>query len=165
VIERTQSKQNLTNANIAKGEMNMKIATIIVRSLLGLIFVTFGSNMFLNFIPTPPPPQGPAGEFMSALFVSHYIYVLGAFQVVGGLALLSGRWSPLGLALVGPVIVNILSFHVLMAPAGLPMAAVVSALALFLLWSYRKNFAGLVQGAAVQPDSRNHQIASRTVIA
>ena len=64
----------------------MKIATIIARNLLGLIFVTFGLNMFLNFIPMPPPPEGPAREFMTALFVSHYLYVVGAVQLAGGLS-------------------------------------------------------------------------------
>src|SRR6266496_6693638 len=123
----------------------MKTATIISRVLLGLIFVTFGLNMFLNFIPMPPPPEGPAREFMTALFISHYLYVVGALQVVGGLILLSGRWIPLGLTLLGPVIVNIVCFHVLMAPAGLPMALVVSFLALFLLWRYREPFMGLVK--------------------
>lgn len=123
----------------------MKIATIIARSLLGVIFVVFGANMFLHFIPMPPPPEGPARDFMTALFVSHYFYVVGAFEVAGGLLLLTGRWTPLGLALVGPVIVNILAFHSLMAPAGLGMAAVVSALAVFLVWRYRENFTGLVR--------------------
>jgi len=128
-----------------KRKINMKTATIISRVLLGLIFVTFGLNMFLNFIPMPPPPEGPARQFMTALFMSHYLYVVGALQVVGGLILLSGRWMPLGLTLLGPVIVNIVCFHVLMAPAGLPMAIVVSLLALFLLWRYREHFAGLVK--------------------
>ena len=123
----------------------MKIATIITRTLLGLIFVTFGSNMFLHFIPMPPPPEGPARDFMTVLFLSHYLYVLGALQVAGGLILLSGRWVPLGLTLLGPVIVNIVCFHVLMAPAGLPLALVVSVLSLFLLWRYREYFAGLVK--------------------
>ena len=103
----------------------MKIATIIARSLLGLIFVVFGSNMFLHFIPMPPPPEGPAREFMTALFLSHYLYVVGALQVAGGALLLIGRKVPLGLTLLGPVVVNILSFHALMAPAGMPMAVVV----------------------------------------
>src|SRR5437868_15302233 len=138
----------------------MKIATIIARSLLGLIFVTFGLNMFLNFIPIPPPPEGPAREFMTALFVSHYVYVVGALQVVGGLILLSGRWIPLGLTLLGPVIVHILCFHILMAPAGLPMALVVSLLALFLLWRYREHFAGLVKNAPVISDLPRRVIAT-----
>ena len=129
----------------------MKTATIISRTLLGLIFVTFGLNMFLNFIHLPPPPEGPAREFMTALFMSHYVYVLGALQVIGGLILLSGRWVPLGLTLLGPVIVNIVCFHALMAPAGLPMALVVSFLALFLLWRYREHFAGLVKNGGPAP--------------
>jgi uncharacterized membrane protein YphA (DoxX/SURF4 family) len=112
----------------------MKITTIIARSLLGIIFVVFGSNMFLNFIHMPPLPDGPAREFMTALFMSHYVYIVGGVQVIGGLILLSGRWVPLGLTLLGPVIVNIVSFHAFMAPEGLPMAFVVAALALFLLW-------------------------------
>ncbi|MGH7969861.1 MAG: hypothetical protein ACREIC_14145, partial [Limisphaerales bacterium] len=78
----------------------MKIITVIARNLLGLIFVVFGLNMFLHFIPMPPPPEGAAREFMTALFVSHYICVVGALQVVGGLILLSGRWVPLGLTLL-----------------------------------------------------------------
>ena len=138
----------------------MKIATIIARSLLGLIFVVFGLNMFLHFIPTPPPPEGPARDFMTALFLSHYLYVVGALQVVGGLILLSGRWVPLGLTLLGPVIVNILCFHVLMAPAGLPMAIVVSLLALFLLWRYREHFAGLVKNAPVLSNLPRQAIAT-----
>jgi putative oxidoreductase len=138
----------------------MKIATTIARSLLGLIFVVFGLNMFLQFIHMPPPPEGPAGEFMTALFVSHYVYVVGALQVVGGLLLFTGRWTPLGLALVGPVIVNIVCFHALMAPAGLPMAIVVSLLALFLLWRYREHFAGLVKNAPVLCDLPRQGIAT-----
>ena len=143
----------------------MKIATIIARSLLGLIFVVFGLNIFLHFIPMPPPPEGPAREFMTALFLSHYLYVVGALQVVGGLLLFTGRWTPLGLTLVGPVIVNIVCFHALMAPAGLPMAMVVSVLAIFLAWIYRKNFAGILVDAPAKLDSPGQQATARTVTA
>src|SRR5258708_35015450 len=93
----------------------------------------------------PPPPAGPARDFMTALFVSHYMYVVGALQVAGGALLLTGRWIPLGLTLFGPVIVNILCVHVFLEPSGLPLAMIVSALALFLLWRYRARFAGIVQ--------------------
>jgi putative oxidoreductase len=115
----------------------MKIATVIARSLLGLIFVVFGLNLFLHFIPMAPPPEGPARDFVNALFTSHYLYIVGALQVSGGIMLLVGRWVPLSLTLLGPVIVNILCFHVFMAPAGLPMAIVMSTLALLLLWRHR----------------------------
>jgi uncharacterized membrane protein YphA (DoxX/SURF4 family) len=123
----------------------MKIATIIVRVLLGIMFVVFGSNIFLHFIPMPPQKPSLATDFGKALMESHYMYVVGLLQVLGGLLLLIGRFVPLGLTLLGPVIVNILLFHMFLDPSGLPMALVVSVLALFLLWRYRASFAGLVK--------------------
>jgi len=122
----------------------MKIATIIARSLLGLLFGVMGSNEFLHFFPLPSM-SGEAGAFIESMSVTHYLYVFSAFEVTGGLLLLTGRYGPLGLTLVGPVVVNILAFHIFMAPSGLPVALVVSVLALFLLWSYREHFAGLVK--------------------
>ena len=106
----------------------MKIATIIVRVLLGLVFVVFGSNIFLHFIPMPPPPATLAGDFSKALMQSHYIYVVGLLQVIGGLLLLIGRYVPLGLTLLGPVIANILLFHIFLDRSGLPLAIIVAVL-------------------------------------
>src|SRR5256886_12165546 len=122
----------------------MKIAIIIARTLLGLIFVVFGLNAFLQFIHMPPP-QGLAGDFMKALFASHYFYVVAILQIAGGALCLLGKFVPLGLTLLGPVIVNILLFHIFLQPAGLPLAVVVGALALFLLWAYRQAFGGLIK--------------------
>jgi uncharacterized membrane protein YphA (DoxX/SURF4 family) len=122
----------------------MKIATIIVRVLLGLLFVVFGSNAFLHFLPMPPM-SGPSGEFIGAMYATGYLKVVAALQVAGGALLLLGRFVPLGLTLLGPVIVNIVLFHVFMDRSGLAMALVVSVLALFLLWRYRGNFAGLIR--------------------
>ena len=124
----------------------MKAATIIARILLGLVFVVFGSNAFLHFIPMPPPPAGLAGDFMKALFMSQYFYVVAVTQILGGLLVLSGRFTALGLSFLGPVIVNILSFHIFLNREGLPLAIVVAVLALFLLWQKRSNFAGLLKG-------------------
>jgi uncharacterized membrane protein YphA (DoxX/SURF4 family) len=123
----------------------MKALTIIARVLLGLMFVVFGSNIFFHFLPMPPQKPSLATDFAKALMESHYMYVIGALQVIGGLLVLIGRYLPLGLTLLGPVIVNILLFHIFLERSGLPMAIVVSALALFLLWRYRQNFAGLVK--------------------
>jgi len=123
----------------------MKILTIIARVLLGLIFVVFGSNIFLHFIPMPPPPPGLVGDFTKALFLSHYLHVVAVFQLVGGLLLLIGRFIPLGLVLLAPVIVNIDLVHILMDPSGLPMAAVISILLVFLVWRYRDAFASIVR--------------------
>ena len=123
----------------------MKIATIIARVLLGLIFLVFGSNIFLHFIPMPEQKPSLATDFSKALMESHYVFVVGFLQVAGGLLILIGRYVPLGLTLLGPVIVNILLFHSFLEPTGLPIAIVVAVLALFLLWRYRTNFAGLVK--------------------
>jgi putative oxidoreductase len=122
----------------------MKIATIIARVLLGLIFVVFGSNAFLHFLPMPPLPQGVTGEYLHAFFASGYVYVIGGFQVIGGLLLLIGRFVPLGLTILGAIIVNIWCFHLLMAPQGLPPAILVTILELFLVWRYRNAFVGIV---------------------
>jgi putative oxidoreductase len=123
----------------------MKILTIIARILLGLIFVFFGSNGFLHFLPMPPLPQGVTGEYLHAFFASGYVYVISGFQIVGGLLLLIGRFVPLGLTILAAIIVNIWAFHLLMAPEGLPPAVVVTILELFLVWSYRDRFAGILR--------------------
>ncbi len=124
--------------------LTMKIITFSSRLLLGLIFTVFGLNGFLHFIPMPPP-AGLAGQFMGALFVSHYLAPIFALQLVGGVLLLVNRYVPIALTLLGPIVVNIVLFHILMAPAGLPLALVVSALwlgAFFGVWSA---FAGVFQ--------------------
>ena len=122
----------------------MKVAEIIARVLLGLVFVVFGSNAFLHFI-HPPPMSGPAGAFINAMMDTGYVKVVGFCQVAGGLLLLIGRFIPLGLTLLGPVIVNILCYHIFLDHTGWQVASVVAALALFLLWRYRANFAGLLK--------------------
>ena len=124
----------------------MKVATIIARVLLGLIFVVFGSNAFLYFLPMPPLPQGVTGEYLHAFFASGYVYVIGGLQVLGGLLLLIGRFVPLGLTILGAIIVNIWLFHILMAPelGGMVPAVVVLILELFLVWRYREAFRGIL---------------------
>jgi len=122
----------------------MKIAGLISQLLLGFVFVVFGSNAFLHFIPMPPP-TGQAAEFLGAMFASGYFYVVAVLQIVGGLLLLSGRFASLGLITVGPIIVNILLFHIFLAPSGLPLAIVVSILALIALAYHRQAFLGLLR--------------------
>lgn len=122
----------------------MKIATLISRYLLGLIFTVFGLNGFLHFIPMPPP-TGLAGQFMGALFVSHYLVPIFAVQLAGGVLLLASRYVPLALTLLAPIIVNIDLFHALMAPEGLPMASVVTVLWAVTFFGVRSAFAGIFQ--------------------
>lgn len=121
----------------------MKIVGIIVRVLLGLMFVLFGSNAFLHFMPMPPM-AGPAGEFIGAMNSTGYLQAIAAFQVIGGLLLLIG-FVPLGLLVLGPIIVNIVLFHIFMERSGLGMALIVAALALFLVWYHRSAFAGVIR--------------------
>src|SRR5260221_12638113 len=102
----------------------MKIVTLIARLLLGLICVVFGLNGFLNFLSMGPMPTGLAGQFMGALFVSHYYWVIAALQVVGGVLLLVNRFVPLALVLLGPVIVNILCYHLFLNQVGAHLAIV-----------------------------------------
>ena len=123
----------------------MKIATVIARVLLGLIFVVFGSNAFLHFLPMPPLPKGVTGEYLHAFFASGYVYVIGGFQVISGLLLLIGRFVPVGLTILAAIIINIWCFHLLMAPEGLPPAILVTILELFLVWRYRNAFAGILR--------------------
>jgi putative oxidoreductase len=122
----------------------MKAIPHIARVLLGFIFTVFGLNEFLHFIPMPPP-TGAAGQFMGALAGSQYLAVVFALQLVGGVLLLVNRFVPLALTLLGPVIVNIVLFHIFMAPAGMAMAMVVSLLWLVVFWSVRTAFAGIFQ--------------------
>ena len=123
----------------------MKYAIIIVRVLLGLMFAVLASNTFLHFFPMPPM-QGQSGAFIGALISSGYIYPIAGLQIIGGLCLLiGGRFVPLGLTLLGPIIVNIVLYHIFLDRNGLAMACVISVLALFLLWVYRYKFPAIFQ--------------------
>ena len=127
----------------------MRTATVIARYLAGVIFLVFGLNGFLNFIPLPPP-GGIAGQFMGALYVSHYLWVIVGVQVVAGVLLLVNRYVPLAVAILAPVIVNILAFHASMAPSGLPLALFVALLWAAIFIDVRPAFSGLFQ-ARLQP--------------
>src|SRR5207244_10731569 len=83
----------------------MKTIIVIARLLLGLIFLTFGLNVFLHFIPASPP-SGTAGQFVGALFVSHYLVPIFLLQIISAVLLLVNRYVPLALTLLAPIIVN-----------------------------------------------------------
>ena len=124
----------------------MKIATIIARLLLGLVFTVFGANFFLKFIPMPPPPPGLAGDYSKVFAASGWMYVVGALQLLSGLLLLIGRFVPVALTILAAMIFNILTFHILMDLQGLvPIPIIVAALELFLVWRYREAFTPLLR--------------------
>jgi putative oxidoreductase len=122
----------------------MKILINTSRFLLGLIPLVLGLNGFLHFIPMPPP-GGVAGQFLGALFVSKYLLVVSGLQVISGALLLINRYVPLALTILGPIIVNILLFHVLMNPAGFGFALLVAILWGVMFVSVRSAFAGIFQ--------------------
>jgi putative oxidoreductase len=120
----------------------MKIAVLIARILLGLIFVFFGVNGYLNFLHAPMPP-GQAGQYMGVMFGTFYMYFVSLVQLVGGVILLSGQFIPLALVLLGPVLVNILLFHISFQPSGLPPGIVCTVLWLIIFFGYRRAFDGI----------------------
>jgi hypothetical protein len=122
----------------------MKIIAIVARLLLGLTFLVFGLNGFLHFL-SMPAPTGVAGQFMGALFVSHYLAVIFLIQLVAAILLLVNRYVPLALTLLAPVIFNILLFHILMAPSGLPLALVVTVLWIVVFVTVQSAFRTLWQ--------------------
>lgn len=121
----------------------MKIVIVIARLLLGLVFVVFGLNGFLNFLSMGPMPEGLAGQFLGALILSHYFWVVAALQVVGGVLLLVNRFVPLALVLLGPVIVNILLYHAFLNAAGAAPAILVTILWFIIFYAHRQYFAGI----------------------
>jgi len=127
----------------------MKCATNIVGGLLGLLFLVFGLNFFFNFIPMPdgPPEGSPPAIFMAALYPTGYLAFVKCFEILGGILVAIPKTRNFGLLLLGPVIVNILAFHVFLTKgAGLadPVVILITILSLFLLWRERKAFAGLL---------------------
>ena len=127
----------------------MKITAIVSRYLLGLVFTVFGLNGFLHFIPQPPPANPLAVQFLTAVSVSGFMGVVFLVQVVGGVLLLSGRFVPLALTILAPVLVNILDFHLTMDPGGIGPGAVATILWVVLFFQYRRSFAGIFQAQPV----------------
>jgi uncharacterized membrane protein YphA (DoxX/SURF4 family) len=122
----------------------MRKAVLIARLLLGLIFIVFGLNGFFVFI-TPPEHTPTGGAFINLLVSTGFIYVEKVLEVAGGSLLLLNRYVPLGLAILAPIIVNILLYHLFMERYTLMVGVILFLLWAFLAWAYRKNFAPLFE--------------------
>lgn len=132
----------------------MKIAFLVSRILLGLVFVAAGVSGFLMISQHAPLPPGLAGAFQDVFVRSGWVLFVDSVEVIGGLLLLTNRFVPLALTLLGAVIANILVFHVTMMPAGLPVALFVTTLWAIVALPFRSSFAQLFTQRAdlVEPD-------------
>jgi putative oxidoreductase len=126
-----------------KKENFMKILATIARYLLALIFIVFGLNGFLHFIPQPLPPSEMAKDYFTVMFTSHYLLFVFALQLIAGVLFIFPRTVPLALTIIGPVIVNILLFHALMDPGGIVPGLVVTTLWFVVYWQFRAAFYGI----------------------
>jgi uncharacterized membrane protein YphA (DoxX/SURF4 family) len=131
----------------AQTRIPMKYAPAIVGGLLGLLFIASGASyFFMKDMPMPFPEGSPPAQLMAVWGTAGFLTFVKVFEILGGLLLAIPRTRNFGLLVLGPIIINILAFHGLIAKAGLldPTLIVICVLTLFLLWSGRKAFAGLL---------------------
>jgi uncharacterized membrane protein YphA (DoxX/SURF4 family) len=137
---------------------------IVARILLGLVFFVFGLNGFLHFIPQPPI-SGPPADFLGAMIATGYLFsLLKATEVVCGALLLAGRFVPLALTMLAPVLVNIVFFHAFLEPAMIGLPLVLVAIEIYLAWVYRSAFRPMLQ-ARVTPDAAQGVVERRPATA
>jgi len=130
----------------------MKIVSVVARYLLGLIFIVFGLNGFLNFIHQPPPTNPLAMQFFVAVSASHFATFFFAAQLIGGLLLLSGFFVPLALTVLAAELYNILAFHLTFAPASIAPALVASVLWVLVFLQYRASFKDVLAAKPVSQE-------------
>ena len=118
----------------------IRIPVVIAKVLLGTAFIVFGANGFLHFLPLPPPASASATQFLGLLESTGYLKVVKALEIVGGGLILGGRLAPLGLLILGPILVNIALYDVFMDPKGLPLVIVLGALALLIGYRHKEHF-------------------------
>ncbi len=134
-----------TAAQIVEGQSLEKksagrIVTAIVRILLGLMFLMFGLNGFLNFMPAPKDMPQEIMTVMGSLMQAGYMTVVSGAEVFIAVLLLTNRFVPLALALLAPIIVGILTFHIFMGPATIGPGVIVTLMELYLAWAHRAAF-------------------------
>lgn len=123
----------------------MKVVSLIARILLGALFVFAGLNHLFNFMGKQPMPPGPAGQFVSAMIDTGYMNFIGLCETLAGLLLFVGRFLPLGLVILGPIIINIFVVNLLIAPKALPVAVLTAILWLLTAWPVRTVFFSLLR--------------------
>jgi putative oxidoreductase len=124
----------------------MKIAILIARILLGFVFVASGAVSLLRLGKMGGMPSD-AMTFMNLMVTHRYTVPIAVLMLIGGLLLLVGRFVPIGLVLLGPILVNILLFHILFQAPGIITGLVCTVLEIFLIWVYRACFRALFASA------------------
>jgi len=112
----------------------MKHIFATARILLGIIFLVFSLNYWLKFIPIPSPAaESIAAGFMGAIYGSGFLTLVKLLELLSAVLLLSGRYINLALTLLGPIVVNILLFHVIIKQSDHALSIVIAVLALVVL--------------------------------
>lgn len=143
----TEMTLNTKVANVEGTKSFARHLPTAARYFMGLMFFVFGLNGFLNFMPPPPPETLPADSvaFSEALVKSGYLFqLIKGTEVLVGVLLLANRFVPLALALIAPIVVNIVAFHAFLMPDGMVMTFIVLALEVYLAWAYRESFRGML---------------------
>jgi putative oxidoreductase len=137
----------------------MHRAVVIARVLLGFVFAVFGLDFFFHFLPPLPGQPSAAGNaFLEALLATGYLFpLIKGIEITAGLLLMAGFLVPLALALLGPIVLNIFLFHLVLDHSGLVLAVAIALLEAFLLYAYRDAFRGLL---AFRAESREHSAAA-----
>jgi hypothetical protein len=150
---------SLSTFNKRKNQMFNKV-TLGSRFVLGALFLVFGLNGFLQFIPMPAPPAD-AGAFLGALAKTGYMFPLIKLIEIGvGLMLLSNRFVPLALTLIAPIVVNIVAYHGFLDPAGMVLPIVILGLNVFLAFAYRANYRGVLAIHATPTEGASEQVVA-----
>jgi len=126
----------------------MKTAATISRYLLGFMFLVFGLNGFLHFIPQPPLASPLAGQYMTVMMASGAFTAIFVVEVIVGVLLLADRYVALALTVLAALLFNILLFHVTMNPEGIAPGLVAAILWVVLFLQHRSAFNGILQAKA-----------------
>ncbi len=129
----------------------MRIAVVVARILLGLIFTVFGLNGFLHFIPQVAPKNPLAVQYLTALIDSHYVIPIFLLQIVCGILLLVNKYVPLALTVLAPILVNILLYHTSMDPANIAPGLLSTICWVIVFWSVRSAFSGIMRHSGAPP--------------
>ncbi len=122
----------------------MKTLTVISRLVLGIIYLVFGLDYFLHFIPYQPAHTGAAAALKNGLMEAGYIYpMMKTIQMVGGISLIVNRYTPFSAVVLFPISLNVFLFHTILAPSAWLMGVLLLLPNLFLGYAYRKYYSGM----------------------